>query len=325
MESFTYQKAGDLQQALDLLKANPEAQVIAGGSDLLSLLKDEVLTPPALVDVKGLADLNYIKAENGVLRVGATATLTALGSHAAVRERYPIIAQAVPRIASPQIRNQATVAGNLCQRPRCWYFRSDLYDCYRKGGPTCFAITGRNSEHAILGGAGCFIVHPSDLAPVFIALGAEIELQGPRGKRVLSLEDFFVLPMVNAHVENVLEPGELVAEVRIPKPPANTRGVFLKNRLRNSWDFSATAVAMVAQVEGGAFKDVRVCLGAVAPAPWRSREAEAALRGQPVTSEVAAAAAKAAVRFARPMTENGYKIRQIQALIQRGALALAKS
>ncbi|MDB4896216.1 MAG: carbon monoxide dehydrogenase, FAD-binding subunit [Firmicutes bacterium] len=324
MESFAYSKAANLQQALDLLKSTEGAQVVAGGSDLLSLLKNEVLTPEALVDIKGLADLNYIKDEGGVLRIGATTTLTALGNDAAVRERFPIIAQTIPLIASPQIRNQATVAGNLCQRPRCWYFRSELYDCFRKGGPTCFAITGRNSEHAIFGGAGCFIVHASDLAPVLIALNAEIALQGPSGKRVLPLEEFFVLPRMNPHAENLLQPGELVVEIRIPAPAADAKGIFVKTRLRGSWDFAATSVAMVAQVQNGTFQDVRVCLGAVAPAPWRSKEAEAALKGQAVTADVAAAAAKAAVRYARPMSENGYKIRQIQAIIKRAALALAK-
>ncbi len=324
METFAYKKAGSLQQALDLLSTNG-SQVLAGGSDLLSLLKNNILTPESLVDVKGISDLAYIRESSGLLYIGATTTLTTLSADEVIKDHFPIIAQALPLIATPQIRNQATVAGNLCQRPRCWYFRSELYPCFRKNGSTCFAIVGRNSEHAVLGGAGCFAVHPSDLAAVFVALNAQVVISWKKGTRVVPMEQFFALPSVNPHAENILAAGEMVTEVQVPMPAAGTKGVFLKNRLRGTWDFAATSVAMVAQAQGGALQNVRVVLGGVAAVPWRAKEAESALAGKTVTPDSAAAAAKAALRYTRPMAENGYKIKQAQALIQRAALALIGS
>jgi len=324
MESFAYQKAGSLQQALDLLSVKG-AQVVAGGSDLLSLMKDDILTPESLVDIKGLSDLAYIRESDGTLQIGAATTLTTLLVNQIIKDKFPIIAQALIPLATPQIRNQVTVAGNLCQRPRCWYFRSNLYSCFRRNGTTCYAIVGRNSEHAILGGAGCFAVHPSDLAVVFVALKAEAVISGQSGSRIIPMEEFFVLPSVNPHVENVLETGEMLTEVRIPLPKTGTKGVFYKTSLRKTWDFAETSVAMVAQVQDKSLQDVQVVLGAVAAVPWRAKEAETVLIGRAVTPESAAEAAKEALRYARPMSENTYKVNQAQALIQRAALALIES
>jgi xanthine dehydrogenase YagS FAD-binding subunit len=221
------------------------------------------------------------------------------------------------------LRNQGTIGGNLCQRPRCWYFRGE-FDCAKKGGDMCYAVDGENRYHAILGGGPCYIVHPSDPAPMLSALGAELVLEGPDGRRRMLVEDFYQLPVDNLEGETVLEPGEIVTEVRIAAPGPGARSLYRKVRERRAWDFALASVALALDFDGATVRGGRVAFGGVAPVPWRSIEAEAEILGKEMTPEVAAAAARAAVADADPLEQNGFKVSLLQRLLESELLRLAR-
>ncbi len=325
MHSFDYVNAPTSAKAIELLgTVRDQAKIVAGGTDLLDELKEGLIKPKQLVNIKANAGLRHIAFDAvGGLRLGALATLSEVEDHPAVRKNFPILAEAVRVVASPQIRNVATVGGNLCQRPRCWYYRDEALHCRRKGGPICYSVAGENQYHAILGGAGCYIVHPSDLAPVLIALNAEVRIVGLAGPRMMPLEKFFILPRVDITRENVLKQNEIVEEVTLPAASAGRAGTYLKVRERNTWDFAVVAAAVVLDMSGGRCREAQVVLGAVAPAPWRSPRAEAVLRGAKIDLNVAAKAAEAALEGARPMTHNGYKVPLAKNLVRRAILKAA--
>lgn len=322
MKSFSYVAAGSVQEAVAALqRAGEQGVPVGGGTDLVGLMKNRVVTPEVVVDLKTIGPLNYIEeTADGGLRIGAATTVTDVVQHGLIRQRWPLLHEAARRVASLQIRNQGTVGGNLCQRPRCWYYRNLLTPCLRRDGTYCSAVLGDNRYHAILGGAGCFIVHPSDLAPALIALDAEATIAGPGGTKTLPLEEFFVLPRQDLHRENILRPGEILTEVRVPPPMAGGRQVWLKVRTREVWDFAILSVACQIQVVGSAIRDIRLVLGAVAPAPWRCHRAESLLRGAPLTPEAVENAIQAELAQARPMTHNAYKIDLAAALMRRAIL-----
>jgi xanthine dehydrogenase YagS FAD-binding subunit len=243
--------------------------------------------------------------------------------HPGVREKLPILSEGAGEAASPQIRNAGTIGGNLCQRPFCWYFRSANFDCLRKGGQVCYALAGDSRYHAILGGGPSFIVHPSDLAPVLVALNAQIKIANSSGERSLPLENFFVLPQVDFKHENILKPGEIVTEIFVPTPKPGSKGFYHKVRERLAWDHAIVSVATVVETSRGVVRESRVVLGGVAPIPWRAREAENFLRGKGINEESAAQASAIALTGARPMKDNVYKINMAKLLIQRGLLAAA--
>jgi xanthine dehydrogenase YagS FAD-binding subunit len=232
-----------------------------------------------------------------------------------VQESYPGLAQAAADVASPQLRNQGTLGGNLCQRPRCWYFRGD-FDCAKKGGEKCFAVEGENRYHAIFGGDPCYIVHPSDTAPMLLALGASLRIAGPNGGRTLRVEDFFVLPDENLEHENVLSPGEIVAEVLLPPPATGLVSSYRKIRERGAWDFALVSVALALQMSRSRVLAGRVVFGGVAPVPWRSEAVEAAIVGQELSAGIVRAAAEAAVDGAEPLEQNGYKVPLLKAAVE---------
>lgn len=329
MRNFDYVNATTTERAIELLSVEEAdrascPKLLAGGTDLLDELKEGLILPTRLVNLKANRSLRYLRftpAEG--LKVGALATLSELQSHPEARARYPGLVAALATIASPQIRNVATVGGNLCQRPRCWYYRDDALHCARKGGPICYAVGGENTYHAILGGHLCFIVHPSDLAPALIAYGARITYAGPGGRKTIPLEEFFITPDVDIRRENVLAPNEVVEELSVPTPAANARGVFLKVRDRQAWDFSTLTVAAVLEMEGDLCRRARVVLGAVAPKPWPAPEAEKLLADARVTPELARQAAEAALKAARPMSQNAYKVPLAKNLIRRALLEAA--
>ena len=327
MHSFDYVNAATSAKAIELLgTVRDGAKIIAGGTDLLDELKEGLIKPKQLVNIKANAGLRRIAFDPaGDLRLGALATLSEVEDDAVVRKMFPILAEAVGVVASPQIRNVATVGGNLCQRPRCWYYRDEALHCRRKGGPICYSVAGENQYHAIFGGAGCYIVHPSDLAPALMALDAEIRIVGPGGPRTMPLEKFFILPRVDITRENVLKQNEMVEEIRVPAAAAGRGGRYLKVRERNTWDFAVVAAAVVLDMSGGECRDARVVLGAVAPAPWRCSQAEGVLRGARIDLGVAARAAEAAVEGARPMTHNGYKVALARNLVKRAILQAAQA
>jgi xanthine dehydrogenase YagS FAD-binding subunit len=327
MKSFENVNVTSVKQATTLLQKfqqeKKSAIVVGGGSEILQLMKERVVTPDYVVNLKTIPGLNSIKEERGGIRIGALTTLVEVEEHPAVREKFLILSEGAAEAASPQIRNAGTIGGNLCQRPFCWYFRSAHFDCLRKGGQICYSVAGDSRYHAIFGGGPSFIVHPSDLAPVLVALDAQIKIVNAAGERIIPLEKFFVLPQVDFKHENILKPGDIVTEVFVPYPKSGSKGFYHKVRERLAWDHAIVSVATVVQSGGGVARDARVVLGGVAPIPWRAPKAEDFLRGQKIDAAAAQKAAEIALEGARPMKDNTYKVGLAKSLIQRGLLASA--
>jgi xanthine dehydrogenase YagS FAD-binding subunit len=295
----------------------------AGGTDLLGCLRDGVLGAGKLVSLSGLGDLRGIRTTpDGGVRIGALTTLAELAEHATVRERYAAVAQGAASAASPQLRNQGTLGGNLCQRPRCWYFRGDFH-CLRKGGDRCYAVSGENPYHCILGGAACYIVHPSDTAPALVALGAQVRVVSRSGAQLVPLDQFFVPPARSILRENILRPGDLLTEVLLPPVGRGWRSVYRKVRARGSWDFALAGVAVAVALADGRVEQVRVVLSGVAPVPWRATGAEEALAGNRLDGGTIARAAAASVAGAEPLAHNGYKIDLVRGLVAETLEGLA--
>jgi xanthine dehydrogenase YagS FAD-binding subunit len=325
MNAFELAVAKSLPQAIRLLAEKPDrTQVLAGGTDLLGMMKERLHEPDRLVSIGAVPGLDAVEpGPDGSLRIGALARLERLRRDPAVASRHAALAEAISTIATPQIRNMATLGGNLCQRPRCWYLRGHAFDCTRKGGSLCFSIRGENQYHAVLGGSGCYIVHPSDAAPALIALGASVTLAGPEGERSMPLEAFFVGPRVDIHRENVLKPGEILTWITLPASPATARSRYVKFTQRGAWDFALTSAAVRVDLEGGVCREARICLGGVAPVPWRPVEAEKLLEGRRLDERAAARAAEAALAGSRPMSGNAYKIRLAKTAVKRALAAAA--
>jgi xanthine dehydrogenase YagS FAD-binding subunit len=322
LPKFAYIRPESMTEALEQL-ASDDARVFAGGTDLLGCLRDGVFDAPKVVSLSGLDEMHGIEetAEGG-LRIGALTTLAEIASSDVIRSRFTVLAEAAGAAASPQLRNQGTVGGNLCQRPRCWYFRGEFH-CLKKGGDICYAVEGENQYHAILGGAPCFIVHPSDTAPALVALGASVRLARGGTERTVPLEEFFVLPEVDVGNENILEPGEIITEVIIPSPQPGTVSTYRKVRERGAWDFALTSLALVLKKEGERAAEVSAVFGGVAPVPWRSRPMQEAIAGERLSPDVAADAANAAVRDADPLEKNGYKVDLVKGVVEETLLSLA--
>jgi xanthine dehydrogenase YagS FAD-binding subunit len=325
MKSFENIDVKSVKEAVGLLqKYNNEkksAAVVGGGSEYLQLMKVRVATPDYLLNLKTIPGLSYIKDDTGGFRIGALTTLTEIEEHKGVQEKLLFLSQAAGEAASPQIRNAGTIAGNLCQRPFCWYFRSASHTCLRKGGEVCFTVAGDSRYHAILGAGPSYIVHPSDLATPLVALGAKIKIAGPAGEKTMPLENFFVLPQVNYRRENILGPAEIVTEIQVPLPKAGSKGFYHKVRERQAWDHAIVSVAAVVQSGGGSVRDARVVLGGVAPVPWRAPKAEEFLRGKPMDEAAAQKAGEIALDGAKPLKDNVYKVGLAKALVQRALLA----
>jgi len=333
MKSFEHARPASLAAALELMpkgrdpKARERTRVVAGGQDLYTEMKERLAEPDVLVDLKGLGLDAISTARDGALAIGATATLAALEEHAEVARRFPLLHEAAGSVASVQIRSVATVGGNLCQRPRCWYYRHPDAVCIKKGGAECFAYGGLNKYNAILGGGPSYIVHPSDLAPALVALGATVEVTGARGARTLELERFFTLPSEGSVLrENVLGPDEILTRVDVPAPQGEGwRSTYLKFRERGSYDFALASVALALRMQGGSIAEARLVLGGVAPIPWRCHDAEGALVGRRIDAEACAVAGEAALRGAEPLEHNAYKVPLTQGLITKALKQLASA
>jgi xanthine dehydrogenase YagS FAD-binding subunit len=325
MKSFQNIDVKSVKEATSLLhkfhQQKKIAAVVGGGSEYLQLMKDHVVAPDYLINLKTIPGLEFIKEERGGFRVGALTKLVDIEEHPAIRERLLILSDAAGEAASPQIRNAGTIAGNICQRPFCWYFRSSNFNCLRKGGQVCYTVTGDGRFHAILGGGPSYIVHPSDTAPALVALGAQIKIAGPAGEKTLPLEKFFVLPSVDYKRENVLNPGEIVTELFVPIPKAGSKGFYQKVRERLAWDHAIVSVATVVEGNGGVVRSARVVLGGVAPTPWRAPKAEEFLRGKKLDEANSKQAGEIALEGAKPLKDNVYKVQMAKDLIQRGLLA----
>ncbi len=307
LRPFEYLQPQSLEEASSLLSVDG-AYALAGGSDLLSEMKERVVSPAALVSLAGVEELRAVEVTPEGVRIGAMVSLAALAANSELQQRYPVLAEAAGGIATPQIRNVGTLGGNLCQRPRCFYYRSPLTLCLKKGGDSCLALAGNSKYLSILGGERCYIVHPSDMAVALVALDAQVVLAGPAGRRTMSLQEFFIGPSVNLTSENVLQTGEVVASVSVRSSPENTRSVYLKAQEREAGDFALVSVAAALAVTDGRVSWCRVSLGGVAPYPYRAQEAEECLMGIAVANTDAAEAGRRAVAGATPLRGNGYKV-----------------
>lgn len=324
LPSFAYARPETVAEAVKVL-AEGRSRALSGGTDLLGCLSDGVFEAPTLVSLRRIAALHGIEpTADGGLRIGALATLAEVVESEVVRTRYRALAEAASCVASPQLRNQGTLGGNLCQKPRCWYYRGG-FDCLRKGGDTCFAASGENRYHCLFGGDGCFIVHPSDVAPALAALGAVVRIAGPAGGRTLAVEDLFMLPSKDPRRETVLDAGEIVTEVVLPASAPGVRSTYRKVRARASWDFALVGGAFALRMADGAVREARVVLSGVAPTPWRSKPVEAALTGRRLDSATISRAAAAAVAGAEPLADNGYKVPLLSGLVQERLESLARA
>jgi xanthine dehydrogenase YagS FAD-binding subunit len=320
MKSFEWVQAHNIDDAIAQLA--PGVVVKAGGVDLIDRLKEGLDAPARVVNLRGVAGLDAIAAP-GELVLGPLATLAELEANADVRKRWPALATACAHAATPQIRNMATIGGNLAQRPRCWYFRSADFHCRKKGGSVCYAQEGENQLHAIVENRTCAIVHPSSIATALVAYGASVKLRGKKGERTLPLEQFFTLPEKDVTRENVLGPDELIVEVRVPATTAATRAAYHKQVEKESFDWPLADVAVVLEMSGRTCKKASVVLGAAAPVPWRARSSEAILGGRVVDEHAAEAAANAAMQGTTPLAKNGYKLPIFRAVVRRTILAAA--
>ena len=306
-----------------LTEATETTALIAGGTDLIDELKSGVSTAGLVVDLRGVPGLAGIAAEKGGLRIGAMTRVVDLAGDAAVGRDYTVLKEAALSLATPQLRNVGTVGGNLCQRPRCWYYRDPEVVCRKKGGFNCFAYQGRNKYHCIFGGNGCFIVYPSDLAPALISLGATAAIATAKGDKTIPLEAFYAGPDVDVTRENVLAKGQFLKSVWIPAPKAGQKSTYVKLEERGTWDFALVSAAVTGVVKGGSLADISIVMGGVAPVPWRLKKAEDVLKGKAVTEAVVRQAADAALADASPLRENGYKTDLVFAALKNALTAMA--
>ncbi len=308
--------AADAQKLLE--KHGEDAWVMAGGLDSFDWLKDRIKKPKVLVDLSGIDELKGIRTTGDGIEIGAMTTLTEIADHPVIKEKFGVLAQAVELVASPQIRNQGTLGGNISQDARCWYYRGG-WPCYRAGGNICYADTpvGRNREHAIFGANRCVAVHPSDSAPALIVLDAKFVIQAGKGERIVDAEDYFVGPEIDITRLNILEPGDLLTAIRIPATWAGAKFYFEKVRDRNVWDFALMNVASATVMSGGNIDRMRIAVSAVAPRPMRLRAVEDVVRGKPADAATGEIAGKLAVQGALPLQFNTYKIPLMRNLVKR--------
>ena len=324
MKEFKIAQPQSLKQVSSLLSEKKgEYFIMAGGTDLLDEIKSGSRVPDVVVDLALIPDLSFIKESASHVSVGAMTCVALIAENPIIKGKFPVLQEAALYLATPQLRNVGTVGGNLCQRPRCWYYRDPETVCRKKGGSRCFASRGRNRYHAIFGGGVCYIVYPSDLAPALISLNAEVVISSSNGEKTLPLEEFYILPQKNVHRENILEEGEILKEIRIPFPKNGTKSTYYKMKERSTWDFALVSAAVNGIVSNGTFEEIRIVLGGVAPIPWRLQKAEDLIKGRKITEEVIRQGAREALKDARPLEENAYKLDMVEAVLCVAILSLA--
>ena len=323
MRAFDYVSPTSARQAASLLSSTwGQTEILAGGTDLLALMKEDVVTPKRLVNIKEIKELSGVNATNG-LRIGALTTLAEIAENDAVRQTYPALAEAVHEAASPQIRNMATIGGNLCQRPRCWYFRNGMGLLPKDESSKDLVDVGDNRYHAILGNDGpAKFVSPSTIVPVLIAYGAELQLEGPKGQRSVSLQDFYVIPKTENEREHKLQPNEILTRITLPSLKGQKVAHYeIRQKAAFDWPLAVAAVSL--EMDGSTVQSARVVLGHVAPIPWISPEAAAALKGQKITEDTTQKAADAALANAKPLSQNAYKVQLARVAVKRAILKAA--
>ena len=323
MNPFEYVSAQSVDEAGELLVANGGATgIIAGGTDLLGEIKQGTVRPSRLVGLQSIDALRGIRLYERGLLIGAMTTIAEIAEDEHVRSRYAVLAEACDSVATPQIRNVGTLGGNLCQKPRCWYYRSPLFDCLKKGGDKCFAHEGMNKFHAIFDTDVCPAVHASDTAVALCAVNARVLLMSSGGARMMPVEEFFVRPGADATTENVLQSGEMVAEIVIPTASPYLRSMYLKAKERQAMDFALASVGLSLEVSENVVSYARVVLGGVAPMPHRAHGAEGTLLGTRVSEVDSERVGRAAAEGATPLSDNGYKVRLVSGLVSRAVRML---
>jgi xanthine dehydrogenase YagS FAD-binding subunit len=322
VKPFAYASPSNEKEALAVMRFQGGVVLpLAGGQDLLARMKDYVTVPDRVVNVKNALEATAVPVPGGGLKIGAAMKIVDLIAHPQVGKLYPAIVAAAGEVGTPQIRNQGTVGGNINQRPRCWYYRNEEFNCYKKGGNRCFSPAGENQFHAIFGNDGpSHIVHPSSLAVPLVAYGATFRLAKLTGAREVSASEYFTMPTLrNVLKENILEDDELLTHVTLP-PPGDVKSGHYEVRYKASHDWPLAFATVVLAMNGNTIASARVVLGAVAPVPWRSEDAERALVGKPLNAETAAQAAEAAVKAAQPLNRNGYKVQIAKTAVKRALL-----
>ena len=321
MRAFSNANPKDLREAVAMLSQGRNASIVGGGSDLLGMVKEHLVAPDVLVNLRSIRGLDQIESQRGGIKVGGLITLDTLSRDQRIRKEYTVLAEAAEKVGTPQIRNAGTLAGNVCQRPWCWYFRNG-FPCLKNGGNTCFSASGENQLHAIFGGGPSYIVHPSDTAPALVALDAQFHITGPSGERVVPASEFFQLPRVDAARENILGKDEILTAIQLPAARPGVRGTYHKVLDREAWTHAVVSAAIVLEMDQQICRSARIVLGGVAPIPWRLPKVEAMLVGQRITPELAAKAGEAAIEGAHPLAKNKYKVPLTKAVVKRTLLSL---
>lgn len=326
MERFEYAHPSTKQEAIELLGSNwNDAAVLAGGTDLLSLMKEYIVSPKRVVNIKNVEGLNGIHSSAEGVTVGALVTMDELLEDKTIRTDFPALTHAAEGITSPQIRAMGTVGGDLCQRPRCWYFRNGYGLLAKDENGKSLVPEGENRYHAILGNSGpAYFVNPSSLAPALITLDAKLQLIGPKGQREVRVADFFVTPKTDHERENVLQHNEVVASIMIPPSSRGLRSATYEVRHKTALDWPLAAAAVALKVEGGKVTSGKIVLGHVAPIPWQAHDAAKELSGKAIDESLAASAGNAAVRGAKPLSQNAYKVQLAKVAVKRALLAAVK-
>jgi xanthine dehydrogenase YagS FAD-binding subunit len=325
MRAFSNANPKDIREAVSLLSQTHQqgrsASIVGGGSDLLGMVKEHLVAPDVLVNLKSIRGLDRIETQRGSVKIGGLISLDTLSRDQRIRKEYTVLADAAGIVGTPQIRNAGTLAGNVCQRPWCWYFRNG-FPCLKNGGKICFSASGENQLHAIFGGGPSYIVHPSDTAPALVALDAQFHISGPSGERVVPASEFFQLPRVDAARENILAKDEILSAIQLPTPRPGVRSTYHKVLDREAWTHAVVSAAIVLEMDQQICRSARVVLGGVAPIPWHLPKVEAMLVGQRITPELAAKAGEASVEGAHPLAKNKYKVPLTKAVVKRTLLAL---
>ena len=324
MKSFTYKLPTNLKEASRLLGDNwKDVLAFAGGTDILNLMKNEIETPGTVVNLKKISGLNAIEYNAGYgLKIGALVTISEIAEHPIIKAKYCVLHEAAKEIASPQLRNMGTLGGNLCQRPRCWYYRND-FPCLRKGGDICYAIDGKNKFHCIIGGGPCFIVHPSDMAVALLSLDANLTIFDGEKNHTVPISKFFMLPEQDTYRENILKPNELVTHVYVPDVGENVKSGYVKFKERGIWDFAVVSVAVMLQKQGKTIRDARVSLGGIAPKPWLEPYVSQNLVDMVPDEGKISSICDLSLGDAMDMGQNGYKIPLAKNLMKRLISTLA--
>ncbi len=315
MRNFEYLQPKTIEEAsIMLAKQGSTGLPYAGGTDALGLMKDNIISPEKVVNLKHLPGMTTKKYTPGEgLRLGALVTVAEVAADQTIENVYPVLSEAANEVASPQLRNVGTVGGNICQRPRCWYFRSDEFHCLRKGGDMCYAFEGQNKYHCIVGGGPCYIVHPSDLAVALLTLNANVTIFDGNKSRAVPISEFFVLPEKDYTVENILKPGEIVTEITIPDLPKGTKSGYIKMKERDVWDFAIVSVGAVVPPPGvksteQLLGEKRIAFGGIAPIPWFAQDLNKQLNQTSLTADAIEKLTAASLSNASPLSKNRYKV-----------------